>query len=122
MIKQAMLYASTLWFACCVGNLQRVFRLQKRSARVILDADTRANSVELFKKINWLPLHLEVKVIICIQGYKRINGQSPTYMNDHLVPNLAINDRNSRNGSLNLVLYTFSVRAMKNNTKFFKED
>ena len=41
-----------------LGILQRVNRLQKRSARVILDADTLANSVELFMKLNWLPLHL----------------------------------------------------------------
>ena len=34
------------------GNLQRVLRLQKRSARAILDADTLANSVELFVKLN----------------------------------------------------------------------
>ena len=40
MIKQTILYASTVWSACSTGNLQRVFRLQKRSARVILDADT----------------------------------------------------------------------------------
>ena len=29
----------------------------KRSARAILDADTLANSGELFMKLNWLPLH-----------------------------------------------------------------
>ena len=58
------------------GNLQRVLRLQKRSARAILDADTLANSVELFVKLNWLPLHLEVKVNICIQVHKRISGHS----------------------------------------------
>ena len=58
MIKQTILYTSTVWSACSTGNLQRVFRLHKRSARVILDADTLANSVELFMKLNWLPLHL----------------------------------------------------------------
>ena len=85
MIRQSMLYASTVWSACSVGNLQRVFRLQKRSARLVLNIDTRANSVELFNKLNWLPLHLEVKVNICIQIYKLINAQSPSYMNDLLV-------------------------------------
>ena len=82
-----MLFASTVWSSCSLGNLQRVFRLQKRAARVILDADTRANSVELFKKLNWLPFHLEVKVNICIQVYKRINEQSLSYMKELLVLN-----------------------------------
>ena len=107
MIRQTMLYAFTVWSACSAGSLQRGFCVQKRNAHVILDADTRANSVELFKKLNWLPLHLEVKVNICIQVYKRINRQSPSYMNDLLVLNSDINDRNSRNGSLNLVCPRF---------------
>ena len=62
-----------------IGNLQSVFRLQKRSARIILDADKRANSDEPFTRLDWLPLHLEVKVNICVQVHKRINVRSPGY-------------------------------------------
>ena len=40
MIKQTMLYASNVWSACSTGNLQRIFRLQNRSACIILDGDT----------------------------------------------------------------------------------
>ena len=47
MIKQTMLYASTVWTSCSVENIQKVFRLQKRTASVILGADTKANSVKL---------------------------------------------------------------------------
>ena len=36
--------------------------LQKRAARVILEADTRSNSVKLFKKLAWLRLHDEIKL------------------------------------------------------------
>ena len=82
MIKQTMLYASNVWSACSTGNLQRIFRLQKRSARIILDGDTRANSDELLMRLDWLPLHLEVKVNICVQVHKRINVRSPGYMSD----------------------------------------
>lgn len=60
MIKQVglMLYGSTAWSSCSIQNLQKVFRLQKRAARVILDANLRANMVEVFKKLNWrLLLH-----------------------------------------------------------------
>lgn len=56
-------------------------------------------------KSNWLPLHLEMKVNICIQGYKHIiNGHSPSYMNNFLVLNLDINDQNSQNNFLELSL------------------
>ena len=64
-------------------------------------------SFELFKKLNWLPLHVEVKVNICIQVHSRINGHSPSFTNDLLVLNSDINDRNSRNRSLNLVCPRF---------------
>ena len=101
MIKQTMLYASNVWSACSTGNLQRIFRLQKRSARIILDGDMRANSDELLTRLDWLPLHLEVKVIICLQ-MKRINVRSPGYMSD-----LLVNERNNRNNSLNLVYPRF---------------
>ena len=49
MIKQTMLGASTVWTSCSVENMQKVFKLQKLAARVILGADTKANSVQLFK-------------------------------------------------------------------------
>ena len=57
MIKQTMLYASTVWTSCSAENLQRVFKLhdQKRAARVILNADTKANSVQLFRE--WIGFH-----------------------------------------------------------------
>ena len=42
---------------------------------IILDADTRANSDELFTRLDWLPLHLDVNVNICVQVHKRINGR-----------------------------------------------
>ena len=45
MIKQVMLYGSTIWSNCSADNLTRLLKLQKRAARVILGADTRSNSV-----------------------------------------------------------------------------
>ena len=75
-----MLYVSNVRSVCSIGNFQRVFRLQRRScARIILDANTQANSDELFTRLDWLPLHLEVKVNICVQVHKRINVRSPGY-------------------------------------------
>ena len=55
MIKQTTLYASTVWTSCSVENMQKVFKLQKRAARVILGADSKANSIQLFRKVDWVP-------------------------------------------------------------------
>ena len=52
MIKQTMLYGSAVWTSCSTENVKKVFTLQKQAAQVILEADKRANSVDLFKKLN----------------------------------------------------------------------
>ena len=49
------MYVSTVWSTCSSENLERVCKLQKRQARVILDVDTRVRSTKLFKDLNWLP-------------------------------------------------------------------
>ena len=44
-IKPAMLYGSTICTSCSKENLLKVLRLQKRAARIILDAERTAPSV-----------------------------------------------------------------------------
>ena len=46
-IKPVLLYGSTIWCSCEQDDLQRVLKLQKRAARVILDAERTACSVGL---------------------------------------------------------------------------
>ena len=81
-----------------VDNLNKVFRLQKRAARVILNADTRANSVDLFRELNWLTFLLEAKINQCALVYKRLNGVCPDYMLELLKRNIDIRstERQSR--------------------------
>ena len=103
-----MMYASAVWSSCSIENLRRVLRLQKRAARVVLDADTRANSVELFKKLEWLPFFCEAKVNMCVLVHKRLYGGCPVYIEDILRVNSDIHDRNSRYSSINLVCPRFN--------------
>ena len=62
---------------------------------------------ELFTRFDWFPLHLKVKVNICVQVHKRINVGSPGYMSDLLLLNSDINERNKRKNSLNFVCPCF---------------
>ncbi|CAH3167642.1 unnamed protein product [Porites evermanni] len=57
-----MLYGSTIWSNWPADNLTRILKLQKRAARVILGANTRSNSVNLFNKSGWLSFYDEAKV------------------------------------------------------------
>jgi hypothetical protein len=62
----------------------KILRLQERAARIILDADTRANRVGLFKQLNWLTFYDEVKLSKCIIVHKRLQGNCPSYLLDIL--------------------------------------
>ena len=52
MIKPVILYGSTVWTVTSKENLNRVLKLQKRAARVILDMDTSARSVDMLKQLD----------------------------------------------------------------------
>ena len=104
MIKQVMLYGSTIWSNCSADNLTRILKLQKRAARVILGADTRSNSVNLFNKLGWLPFYDEAKVNECSLVPKRLQGNCPSYMYDLLKCYADLHSRSSQlYSALNLV-------------------
>ena len=99
-----MIYGSSVWVSTSVDNVNKVFRLQKRTERVILNADTRANSVDPFGELNWLPFFHD-KINQCALVYKRLNRVCPDYMLELLKRNIDIRstERQSRYGSLNLI-------------------
>ena len=120
-----MLYGSTIWSNCSADNLTRILKLQKRAARVILGADTRSNSVNLFNKLGWLPFYDEAKVNKCSLVLKRLQGNCPSYMYmyDLLKCNADLHTRRGRYSALDLVCprynreseggRTFSVSATR---------
>ena len=104
-IKQTMMYGSSVWVSTSVDNINKVFRLQKRATRVILNADNRANSADLLKELNWLPFLHEAKINQCALVYKRLNWVCPNYMLELLKQNIDIcsTERQIRYGSLNVI-------------------
>ena len=108
MITQLMLYGSTVWSNCSSDNMMRVFQLLKRASRVILEADTRSNSVKLFKKLAWLPFYDEVKFIESTLVFKRWQGSCPAYMYDLLKFNADLPTRTGRYNILNLACPRFN--------------
>ena len=81
--------------------------LQKRAARVILEADTRSNSVKLFKKLAWLRLHDEIKLNKSTLVFKRLQGSCPAYTCDLLKFNADLHTRTGRYSKLNLACPRF---------------
>ena len=93
-----------MWTSCSVENIQKVFRLQKRAALLILGADTKGNSV---KKLGWVPFYHDVKINKSMLVCKRILRECPSHLSQMLVRNVDVNRRTSRHGQLNLVCPRF---------------
>ena len=122
-IKPLFMYASTVWTSCNKEALERVLRMQKRAARIILAAQRTSRTVTLFNKLNWIPFYKEAYINRCALAYKRINRTLPEYMNTSLRKNSDVHSRSTRNCNLNLLCpshrnaseggRTFAVRTIK---------
>ena len=65
-----------------INNQQnRITKLQKRAAPLILDADLSIPSSDLFKKLKWLPFPKYAEYQQAVTMYKSLNELNPHYMN-----------------------------------------
>lgn len=102
-IKPIIDYVNVIWTTCDKESLGRVLKLQKRAARVILNADLLAPSVTLFNRLKWLPFYEDAKITRCSIAYKRLRGDLPSYLTDSLRLNSNLHRRNTRYSNYNLV-------------------
>ena len=105
-----MNYVNVVWHTSSKENLLKVLRLQKRAAKVIMDAEQRTSSVLLFNKLRWIPFYEEAKVAKCSIVYKRIQNSVPTYLMNSLKINCEIHNRNTRS-TLIIILFAWSINA-----------
>ena len=61
-IHNLFIDCSSAWGNCSNYLLSRLLLLQKRAARLLLDADYSQPSVSLFSKLKWLPIFDLIKV------------------------------------------------------------
>ena len=93
--------------SCSKENLLKVLRIQKRAAKIILDAEKTAPSVGLFNTLKWVPFYAESYVNRCVLIYKRLNGNTPEYINDLLIRNSDTHNRSTRFCNINLMCPRF---------------
>ena len=58
-IKPVMMYASQVWTLCNKEALEGVLHVQKRAARIILEAQRTSRTVTLFNNLSWIPFYNE---------------------------------------------------------------
>ena len=80
-----------------------MLKLQKRAARLIMDADSKAFSVRFFDDLSWLPFYEEAKISKCLIAFKVLQGESPAWIVRLLTRNNNLHSRNTRYANYNLV-------------------
>ena len=129
-IHPLITYAIVIWSCCDKESLNRVLKLQKRAARVVLSVHRDSISVQLLNKLNWIPFYEENKIRCCSLIFKLIQVILPNYLIKHFTVNSKVHSRNTRYAKFNFVFLKYIreieggkslVRACKLWNKLFLE-
>ena len=98
-------YGSNTWGTNSSANIERLTKLRKRAARIILKVDYATPSAFLFEELGWLPVSKRIKYNKAILTYKALNNLTPEYITDLLEPMshiYSVNLRSSENGTIHV--------------------
>ncbi len=108
-------YCCTIWGNCNDDGIQRITKLQKRAARIILDALFLTPSQELFRDLNWITFKDRVSFHKLILVYKILNNKTPEYLKPLCIPCSETNNRNLRSVTNN------NLTVIRPNTSLMKK-
>ena len=81
-----------VWGNCSNEGLNRILKLQKRTARLILDQDPIAPSEPLFKQLGWITIEQRSKYHKNFLVSKCLINEAPVYLKNKIQ---YLSDRNS---------------------------
>ena len=58
--------------------------MQKRAARITLDAERTTRTLTMFNELNCIPFLIKAYINRCSIAFKRIEGKTPDYINSIL--------------------------------------
>ena len=74
------------WGTTSSANIERLSKLQKRAARIILKADFLTPSKLMFETLGWLSVPKRIFYNKAILTYKALNNLTPAYISNLLTP------------------------------------
>jgi hypothetical protein len=83
-IKPILEYCCTVWGNCSKEQLIRLLKIQKRCARLILNANFCDNSVKLFTELGWLPISDTINCRKLYMLHKISLGYCPDYFSEYI--------------------------------------
>ena len=94
------------------ANLDRLSKLQKRAARVILKSDIDTPSATMFQELCWMSVESRIKYNKAAFTYKAINNMTPDYITELLTPMSQTHSLNLRSGETGALYVPFSRTAL----------
>ena len=79
-------YWSCTWGSTSKANIERISKLQKRAARIILNADYDTASSQMFDTLSWQTVTKRHNYNKAVLVYKALNNLTPPYISDPLTP------------------------------------
>jgi hypothetical protein len=96
-------------------GIQRIAKLQKRAARIILDAPFLTPTRELFENLNWLSFCDRISYNKLVLVYKILHDKTPNYLKKLCIPGSEVHTRNLRSVSSN------NLAVIRPNTNIMKK-
>ena len=108
LVQPLMDYSDIVWSNADSTCLQRLLRLQKRGARIILQKKIREDrTANLFRELEWVSLFERWNFRKCLTVFKCLNGIYPPYLRGLFSYNSDVHHYNTRNrANLHMVKIT----------------
>ena len=101
-------YGCWIWGGNTAAQTNRLLKLQKRAARIILRADIMTPSQSMFDQLKWLSFPKRIQYHASIMMYKSLNNLAPDYMKDLFSKVSESHSRNLRSVENDLLMIPFS--------------
>ena len=101
-------YLDIIWSKTSKNKLSELDIIYKKVAKIALDVTVREASIEVYKNMNWLPLHLRRQLHLSTYMYRILNETCPK----HFIGKFTYISGGSRDGE-NCNLYTQKSRSHK---------
>ena len=75
-------YCNVLLAGLPAYQVERLQRVQKRAARLIVRADRLASITAIMRDLHWLPVSERIRFKVLMYAFKAIHGLSPVYVNN----------------------------------------
>ena len=79
-------YCNSLLTGSPDTDVSRLQRLQNASARIITRTKRHDHISPILHNLHWLPVHLRIRFKLLLLMYKCMNGQAPSYLQEHVIP------------------------------------